>query len=215
MPDLHTRNLLLIPTPSIIFRDIEIMVSYAQARKNLVDIHPADLTASDIQPMSAFFSEHKIAFNAAIKLADFGSAFLANDGGDKNCTGKIRWDVKSPQRLEDKAWNLPADIWALGCTIIELFIGKQFMRGPPDIPWRQWTNEILLEVVRGRLADPAQGVHDSLNGHGRSDITSAELSSVEEMAVGMLREWPEDRLKADEVQSAWQAFRLLDQIGHT
>jgi serine/threonine protein kinase len=154
----------------MISRDIEIMVSYAQPRKNLVDIHPADLTASAIQPMSAFFSEYKVPFNGAIKLADFGSAFLANDGGDKDCTGKIPWDVKSPERLEDEAWGLLADIWALGCTIVEPFTGRQFMQGSSDIPWRRWTNDILLGVVRGRLADPEQGVHDSLKGMGEATL---------------------------------------------
>lgn len=180
------------------------MLLYAQSRERIVDTHPEELTQPVIEPMMSFFKAHNIIFTGAIKLADFGSGFISAKGG----TGKSRWDVKAPERLENKAWGLPADIWSLGCTILELVMGKHFIQGPAPIPRREWTDEIFLELVEKRLANMEYDVRAFLCESKMSDMTNAEQTVIEEMVIGMLRRRPEARLEMDEVYASWQAIQF-------
>jgi serine/threonine protein kinase len=153
------------------------------------------------------FEDHGITFTGAIQLADFGSGFLSVDGG----TSKTRWDVKAPERLkcdlerfEGNAWGLPADIWALGCTVLELVTGSVFFQGPGKIPWRMWTDKTFVGVVEKTLENLEHELRAFLRVHARSDMTNAEPTAVEKLIKGMLRGTPENRLMIDDVQIDWE-----------
>jgi serine/threonine protein kinase len=119
--------------------------------------------------------------------------------------------VKAPERLacdfghfKGRSWGLPADIWALGCTILELITGSHFFQGVEDVPWREWTDAIVIGVVERRLENLEHELRAFLRAHARSDTTDAERAALEKVIRGMLRQTPQDRLTIHEVQTAWR-----------
>jgi hypothetical protein len=193
------RNLLLIPEPGEAFHNTDTVLQYAQARTRVIEKAPADLLSRDIELMVSF-EDQGITFTGTIKLADFGSGFLSVDGS----TGRTRWDMKAPERLEcdlerweGNAWGLPANIWALGCTILELITGNVFFQGPGKIPWRMWTDKTFVRVVGRKLGNLEHELRAFLRVHARSDMTNAERTVDEKMIKGMLRGTAEDRLTID------------------
>jgi serine/threonine protein kinase len=184
------------------------VLSYIQARRPFVDKHPEDLQDTDAQPMLSFFQKHDITLSGAIKLVDFGGAFLAADGGKGD---SIRRDVAAPERLEGEPWGLPADIWALGCTILELVTGERLFH-LNHIPLQERTDGHSIELTRKRLgadetdtAHLKQVVRKVVDRRSVSGVTPAELDVIKEIGVGTLRWRPEDRMDIYEVQRIWKA----------
>ncbi|MCO5564595.1 hypothetical protein L7F22_018260 [Adiantum nelumboides] len=71
-----------------------------------------------------------------IKLADFGASKqvveLVTFSGAKSMKGTPYW--MAPEVIRQTGHSLPADIWSVGCTIIEMAIGKA--------PWSQQFQEV-------------------------------------------------------------------------
>mgnify|MGYP003338557112 CR=1 FL=1 len=92
--------------------------------------------------------------NNKLFLADFGSAFCLGKGGD-NSYGTICY-VPPEGVLEADEHGFPADMWAVGCVLIEivfsniLFFGKQ--RDDPLEPKKEFKGDLILlhERVLGR-----------------------------------------------------------------
>ncbi|KAL5114581.1 hypothetical protein ACEQ8H_007550 [Pleosporales sp. CAS-2024a] len=150
----------------------------------------------------SFFSDHSITFSGSVKLADFGSGFVASEGG----SGAVLWDAKAPERLEEKFWDLPADIWALACTILELVAGRHFFRDPSEVLRRNWTDEMFLAVVDEKLNDVAKEIETFLRDHMRDDMDTSESDMIAKLALGMLRRSPGDRMDIIQVQKMWETM---------
>ncbi|KAL5181511.1 Mitogen-activated protein kinase kinase kinase 17 [Glycine soja] len=61
--------------------------------------------------------------NGDVKIADFG---LAKEKGEKQGTFECRGTplFMSPESVNDNEYESPADIWALGCAVVEMLTGK-------------------------------------------------------------------------------------------
>jgi mitogen-activated protein kinase kinase kinase 3 len=70
--------------------------------------------------------------DGVIKLADFGAAKYIEDNYGlsklKTIAGTPYW--MAPEVVLDKGYGIKADIWSLGCTIIEMFTGSH--------PWSEY-----------------------------------------------------------------------------
>lgn len=84
--------------------------------------------------------------NGTVKLADFGLAKSTKLNDVQSCKGTAFW--MAPEVIKGSGYGLAADIWSLGCTVLEMLtsqlpyyplecmqavyrIGKSI---PPDVP---------------------------------------------------------------------------------
>lgn len=78
-----------------------------------------------------------------IKIIDFGEASFAKEPRRKLNTPIL---LQAPEALFDESIGLPADIWALGCTIFEIF-GKTSLFVNTDCYFRPSKHDALFEMV--------------------------------------------------------------------
>lgn len=82
-----------------------------------------------------------------IKLSDFGASrqiadILSASNGLHSLRGSPYW--MAPEVIKQMGSGLPADIWSIGCTILEMAIGRP--------PWSDGANVTQYSVM-GRIAD--------------------------------------------------------------
>ncbi|KAL1557047.1 mitogen-activated protein kinase kinase kinase [Salvia divinorum] len=84
--------------------------------------------------------------NGLVKLADFGLAKASKLNEVKSCKGTAFW--MAPEVVRSKGYGLAADIWSLGCTVLEMltrrfpYFGLEYMTAlykigqgvRPDVP---------------------------------------------------------------------------------
>jgi serine/threonine protein kinase len=86
--------------------------------------------------------------NGAIKIADFG---LAKKAKQKQSTEEKRAEVRgtplymSPESVNENEYESPADIWALGCAVVEMVTGKPAWSCGPQVN----IFELLLRIGVG------------------------------------------------------------------
>ncbi|CAD7702839.1 unnamed protein product [Ostreobium quekettii] len=77
--------------------------------------------------------------NGAVKLADFGASKRIEDlvtlnSGFKSLKGTPYW--MAPEVIKQTGHGRQADIWSVGCTVIEMATGKP--------PWSEFTNNVTV-----------------------------------------------------------------------
>ncbi|XVF41937.1 hypothetical protein PTKIN_Ptkin01aG0320800 [Pterospermum kingtungense] len=84
-----------------------------------------------------------------IKLADFGASKqvveLATDSGVKSMRGTSYW--MAPEVIMQTGHSFSADIWSVGCTVIEMVTGKP--------PWSQLFKEEIVVRIKCQLIPQA------------------------------------------------------------
>lgn len=111
-------------------------------------------------------------FNGSIMIADFGSAFRSSRGA-KCLPTSVEIGSCAPERILGYPFDLPSDIWSLGCTIFATISGLEpfgnntagedatFFRGedvtlleilrtlgkPSESWWTQWPEEVKEYVL--------------------------------------------------------------------
>ncbi|KAI3872480.1 hypothetical protein MKW98_007736 [Papaver atlanticum] len=58
--------------------------------------------------------------NGSVKLADFGLAKTTKLNDVKSCKGNAFWMAPEVVNRKNVGYGLPADIWSLGCTVLEM-----------------------------------------------------------------------------------------------
>ena len=94
----------------------------------LAYLHSRDIIHRDIKPNNVLFTERGV-----LKLIDFGSAKILQNGADRSHQVSTRW-YRSPELMygaEDYGEGL--DIWAAGCTFVEALKGEAPFQGRSDI----------------------------------------------------------------------------------
>lgn len=61
-----------------------------------------------------------VAANGTVKLADFGLAKATRLNDLKSCKGSAFWMAPEVVNRRNQGYGLPADIWSLGCTVLEM-----------------------------------------------------------------------------------------------
>ncbi|XP_022958034.1 mitogen-activated protein kinase kinase kinase 1-like [Cucurbita moschata] len=98
--------------------------------------------------------------SGSVKLADFGLAKATKLNDVKSCKGTPFWMAPEVVNRKGQGYGLPADIWSLGCTVLEMLTQK--------LPYSEFENHMqaLYQIGKGKL--PA--IPDSLSDDGRDFI---------------------------------------------
>ncbi|XP_050217769.1 mitogen-activated protein kinase kinase kinase 17-like [Mercurialis annua] len=93
--------------------------------EGLAYVHSRGYIHCDIKPDNILLvpaGEGKRGRKFVAKLADFGLAKVADGLADSELRGTYMF--MSPELVESKVVDFPADIWAFGCTLVEMMTGK-------------------------------------------------------------------------------------------
>ncbi|KAL6272642.1 hypothetical protein ACE6H2_023334 [Prunus campanulata] len=84
--------------------------------------------------------------NGSVKLADFGLAKITEGNSNHSSLGSPYWMAPEVVRTTDQGYGIAADIWSLGCTVLEMLTGKF----PYD---QQERNSALFNIFHGKLPE--------------------------------------------------------------
>ncbi|KAL5217348.1 hypothetical protein ABZP36_018032 [Zizania latifolia] len=110
-------------------RDTHVSAYTRQILNGLSYLHERNIVHRDIKCANIL-----VHVNGSVKLADFGLAKEISKFNDlKSCKGTVYWmapEVINPK----KTYGSAADIWSLGCTVLEMLTGRLPY---PDLEWTQ------------------------------------------------------------------------------
>ncbi|XP_061339513.1 mitogen-activated protein kinase kinase kinase 1-like [Gastrolobium bilobum] len=100
-------------------RDSQVSSYTRQILHGLKYLHDRNIVHRDIKCANILVDA-----NGYVKLADFGLAKAIKLNDVKSCKGTAFWMAPEVVKGKNKGYGLPADIWSLGCTVLEMLTGK-------------------------------------------------------------------------------------------
>ncbi|PWA75118.1 mitogen-activated protein kinase kinase kinase 1 [Artemisia annua] len=102
--------------------------------------------------------------NGSVKLADFGLAKATKFNDVRSCKGTAFWMAPEVVNQKNKGYGLAADIWSLGCTVLEMLTRR--------IPYSPMECMAALFRIGSGIAPP---VPDSLSKEAKDFISQCFL----------------------------------------
>jgi serine/threonine protein kinase len=136
----------------------EVLEMTGQLSSALDYIHGQGIVHRDVKADNILLAHMNGAGPLCVKLADFGMAAVLATGAGSNLLSKGGTPPYfAPERGKDKAYGAMADMWALGCVLIELVTLTRLQRGlwNDDIEVVERRNHLLGQV---KLRDKAIGM---------------------------------------------------------
>ncbi|KAI5597688.1 hypothetical protein POPTR_002G088900v4 [Populus trichocarpa] len=135
-------------------RDSQVSSYTRQILHGLKYLHDQNVVHRDIKCANLLVDA-----NGSVKLADFGLAKATKLNDVKSCKGTAFWMAPEVVNNKNQGYGLPADIWSLGCTVLEMLTRQ--------IPYSELESmQALFRIGRG--VPPL--VPDSLSNDAREFI---------------------------------------------
>ncbi|XP_024451160.2 mitogen-activated protein kinase kinase kinase 1 isoform X2 [Populus trichocarpa] len=96
-------------------RDSQVSSYTRQILHGLKYLHDQNVVHRDIKCANLLVDA-----NGSVKLADFGLAKATKLNDVKSCKGTAFWMAPEVVNNKNQGYGLPADIWSLGCTVLEM-----------------------------------------------------------------------------------------------
>ncbi|CAN1235894.1 Mitogen-activated protein kinase kinase kinase 1, partial [Linum perenne] len=155
--ELVTKGSLMSLYQTYNLKDSQVSAYTRQILHGLKYLHDRDVVHRDIKCANILVDA-----NGSVKLADFGLAKLqATKLNDvKSCKGTAFWMAPEVVNGKSRGYGLPADIWSLGCTVLEMLTRQ--------IPYSDLECQMTALFKIGRGIPPT--VSDSLSNDARDFI---------------------------------------------
>ncbi|EFH52006.1 predicted protein [Arabidopsis lyrata subsp. lyrata] len=128
-------------------------------------IHSRNIVHCDIKPDNLLLSpvDHRFRFNGyLIKIADFGLSMEKGSVEYGNGCGHMRGTTRymAPELIGHGVVDFGVDIWAFGCSVLEMLTGQMVWGEHGDLVFDDWVKLIghtdLIPRISSRLSEEAQ-----------------------------------------------------------
>ncbi|XP_027091661.2 mitogen-activated protein kinase kinase kinase 1 isoform X1 [Coffea arabica] len=152
--ELVTKGSLLSLYQKYNLRDSQVSAYTRQILHGLKYLHDRNVVHRDIKCANILVDA-----NGSVKLADFGLAKATKLNDVKSCKGTAFWMAPEVVNRKTQGYGLAADIWSLGCTVLEMLTRKY--------PYSRWEPmAALFRIGRGEPPD----IPETLSGDAREFI---------------------------------------------
>ncbi|XP_027902921.1 mitogen-activated protein kinase kinase kinase 1-like [Vigna unguiculata] len=100
-------------------RDSQVSAYTRQILHGMKYLHDRNVVHRDIKCANILVDA-----SGSVKLADFGLAKATKMNDVKSMKGTAFWMAPEVVKGKNKGYGLPADIWSLGCTVLEMLTGQ-------------------------------------------------------------------------------------------
>ncbi|XP_022747502.1 mitogen-activated protein kinase kinase kinase 1-like [Durio zibethinus] len=152
--ELVTKGSLLNLYQKYNLRDSQVSAYTRQILHGLKYLHDRNVVHRDIKCANILVDA-----SGSVKLADFGLAKATKLNDVKSCKGTAFWMAPEVVNRKGQGYGIPADIWSLGCTVLEMLTRQ--------IPYSNL--ECMQALFRIGRGEPPQ-VPDSLSKDAREFI---------------------------------------------
>lgn len=190
-----------------ILKDIHNRYIFYQIIKGMKYLHSASVIHRDLKPSNILINS-----DCHIKICDFGLArSLVSDEPDKDVvlTEEVatRWYRAPEVLLGSKNYGTAADVWSIGCILVEILIGKPFFPGNSTLNQLQtilaFTGQPLQKDIDSLEADCAETMIKSVNiGRARAIkewFKSDTPMEAIDLVMKMLEFNPANRIKIEDI----------------
>ncbi|XAR62624.1 Mitogen-activated protein kinase kinase kinase [Bertholletia excelsa] len=153
--ELVTKGSLLDLYQKYNLRDSQVSIYTRQILHGLKYLHERNVVHRDIKCANILVDA-----SGSVKLADFGLAKATKLNDVKSCKGSAFWMAPEVVNNKNQGYGLPADIWSLGCTVLEMLTHR--------IPYShlECQMQAIFKIGKGE----APPVPDSLSGEAQNFI---------------------------------------------
>ncbi|XP_018731980.1 mitogen-activated protein kinase kinase kinase 1 isoform X2 [Eucalyptus grandis] len=143
------------------FRDSQVSSYTRQILNGLKYLHDRNVVHRDIKCANIL-----VHANGTVKLADFGLAKATTLNDVKSCKGTAFWMAPEVVNAKDRGYGLAADIWSLGCTVLEMLTSRV-----PYFPL-EWADASIVSDRKGRATTSTRFFIDRCKGFYLAMYTS-------------------------------------------
>mmetsp|Transcript_14718 Transcript_14718/g.34945 ORF Transcript_14718/g.34945 Transcript_14718/m.34945 type:complete len:516 (-) Transcript_14718:221-1768(-) len=146
-----------------------------QLLAGLAHIHKVDVLHTDIKTDNIMIDSISADGIPCIKIVDLGSAIGRNDPHPDMIGTK---EYRSPEAVLQAGWSSPADIWALGCSLFEIFAGRKLFEFDFEITQLHMLERVLSTKIPHDMLRRACMKRNRLNAHLLSTSSCALAAPV-------------------------------------
>jgi dual-specificity kinase len=184
------------PYPLSAVRDI-----IRQSIEALAYVHSLELVHTDIKPeniclMSGVARKPGAPANTKIRLIDFGTAEWCAKDGHRNALVSTR-QYRAPEVVMGLGWNHVADLWAIGCVLIEMLAGRQIFPTHGDLEQLAMVERVSGTIPQFMINQAPPDVKEMFDDRGRvkSELVAPDRQSRVSRLMLLPNMFPDERDK--------------------